>query len=113
MRESLQMRDWQRAQDKIREWEAADRRTSQPTLKSAEDAWTEFLADIGARQLHNSTVRKYKLLKRQMEDFAKRYGLRLLADFDLSKVSRFRSESSFECEEARTPSRIFSLRPKT
>jgi integrase/recombinase XerD len=92
MRESLQMRDWQRAQDKIREWEAEDRRTSQPTPKATEDAWTEFLADIGARQLHNSTVRKYKLLRRQMEDFAKRYGLRVLADFDLSKVSRFRSE---------------------
>ena len=92
MRESLQMRDWQRAQDKIREWEAEDRRASQPILKPTEEAWAEFLADIEARKLHNSTIRKYKLLRRQMEDFALRRRLSFLTDFDLSKVSQFRSE---------------------
>jgi integrase/recombinase XerD len=92
MRESLQMRDWQRAQDKIREWEAEDRRASQPILKPTEEAWAEFLADIEAQKLHNSTIRKYKLLRRQMEDFALRRRLSFLTDFDLSKVSQFRSE---------------------
>src|SRR6185437_405545 len=92
MRESLKLRDWQRAQDLIREWEADDRRVSHPTRKSTEESWKEFLTDIEARKLNDSTVRKYALLKRQMEDFAQRRGLRLLADFDLSKVSQFRSE---------------------
>src|SRR4029077_8352272 len=91
LRESLKMRDWRRAQEKIRDWEADDRRATQPTLKPTEDAWTEFLADIEARKLHSSTVRKYKLLKRQMEDFAKGRGMRFLTDFDLSKVSQFRA----------------------
>jgi hypothetical protein len=75
------MRDWQRAQEKLREWEAEDRRTTRPTLKPTEDAWTEFLADIEARKLHSSTIRKYKLLQRQMEGFAKDHGLRFLTDF--------------------------------
>ena len=47
------------------------------------------MADIEARKLNDSTVRKYKLLKRQMEDFAQRCGLRVLVDFDLSKLSEF------------------------
>ena len=50
------------------------------------------MADIEARKLNDSTVRKYKLLKRQMEEFAQRRGLRVLADFDLLKLSQFRSE---------------------
>jgi integrase/recombinase XerD len=92
LRESLRLRDWQRAQEMIREWEAEDRRISQPARKSTGQAWEEFLADIAARKLNDSTIRKYKLLKRQMEDFAQRCGLRVLVDFDLSKLSQFRSE---------------------
>ena len=92
IRESLKVRDWQRAQEIIREWEIENRRTSQLTRKSTQEAWKEFLADIEARKLNDSTARKYKLLNRQMEEFAQRCGLRVLADFDLSKVSQFRSE---------------------
>src|SRR5205807_602195 len=92
IRESLKVRDWQRAQEIIREWEIENRRTSQLTRKSTQEAWKEFLADIEARKLNDSTARKYKLLNRQMEEFAQRRGLRVLADFDLSKVSQFRSE---------------------
>jgi len=92
IRESLKVRDWQRAQEMIREWEAEDRRTSQPTRKSTNEAWKEFLEDIEARKLNDSTVRKYKLLNRQMEEFAQQRGLYVLADFDLSQVSQFRSK---------------------
>ena len=92
IRESLKVRDWQRAQEMIREWEIENRRTSQPTEKCPQEAWKEFLADICARKLNDSTIRKYKLLNRQMEEFAQRRGLRVLADFDLSNVSQFRAE---------------------
>ncbi len=91
MRESLKLRDWQRAQEIIREWEAEDRRTSRPQRKSVADAWKDFLADVEARKLHGSTVRKYKLLKRQMEDYGQRHGLHFLDEFDLPSVSQFRS----------------------
>src|SRR6267142_6555256 len=68
IRESLKTRDWQRAQEKIREWESQDRRTVQAEAKTSDAAWVEFLADLEARKLADSTIRKYKLLKRQMED---------------------------------------------
>jgi integrase/recombinase XerD len=92
MRESLKVRDWQRAQEMVREWEAEDRRTSHPEQKCTDAAWREFLVDMEARKLNDSTVRKYKLLKRQMEAFAQRRGIRFLPEFDLSAVSQFRSE---------------------
>jgi integrase/recombinase XerD len=85
------MRDWQRAQEKIREWEARDGRTVEPEAKTIDAAWTEFLADIEARKLAESTIRKYKLLKRQMEDFAKERGFRFLIELDLPAVSQFRA----------------------
>jgi integrase/recombinase XerD len=85
------MRDWQRAQEKIREWEARDGRTVEPEAKTIDAAWTEFLADIEARKLAESTIRKYKLLKRQMADFAKERGFRFLIELDLPAVSQFRA----------------------
>jgi integrase/recombinase XerD len=91
LRESLKTRNWQRAQNIVTEWEAEERRTtcSEPTTLAA--AWQEFIADIEARKLHESTVRKYKLLRRQMEEFAQTRGLRFLAEFDLEVTGRFRA----------------------
>ena len=91
IRESLKLRDWQRAQEKIREWEARDFRTVEPESKTIDSAWKEFLADIEARRLADSTIRKYKLLNRQMEEFAKGRGFRFLTEFDLPAVSQFRA----------------------
>jgi integrase/recombinase XerD len=92
IRESLKMRDWQRAQEHVREWEGrAQRPREAAPAKSIEAAWKEFLADLEARQLADSTVRKYKLLHRQMEAYAKTVGLRFLTEFDLPAVSAFRA----------------------
>jgi integrase/recombinase XerD len=92
MRESLKLHDWQRANDLIREWEAKDQRVAQSEPQTIEEAFKEFLADIEARQLHGSTVRKYKLLRRQLDEFAKICGFRFLKELDLIAVSRFRSQ---------------------
>ena len=92
IRESLKMRDWQRAQEHVREWEArAQRPMEAVAAKTIEAAWKEFLADLEARQLAESTVRKYKLLERQMEEHAKTAGLRFLNEFDLAAASAFRA----------------------
>src|SRR5712692_5353942 len=96
IRKSLHTRDWQKAQDIVREWEAE----GQHNTKSAEhdapitldQAWHDFLADMEARNLHVSTVRKYRLLSRRMHDFAVRGGLRFLAQFDLVTLRAFREE---------------------
>jgi hypothetical protein len=91
LRESLKMRDWQRAQEMIREWEAKDRQILPPERKTLSICWVEFLADVKARKLHESTIRKYKVLQRQMEEYARRTVLILQSEFDLPTVSQFRS----------------------
>jgi integrase/recombinase XerD len=91
VRESLKLRDWQRAQEHVREWEARTQRPVEPVAKTIDAAWKEFLADIEARKLADSTVRKYKLLNRQMEEYAAGRGLRFLNEVDLTAVGEFRA----------------------
>jgi integrase/recombinase XerD len=92
MRESLKLRDWQRAQEMVREWEADDRRTDKPQRATVADVWKEFLTDAQARNLHESTVRKYKLLDRQMEAFCTRNGFAFIDELSLSHMGQFRSQ---------------------
>jgi hypothetical protein len=65
MRESLKLRDWQRAQEIVREWEANDRKDAEPERKKLKDAWMDYRADMQARKLHRETIRKYKTLESQ------------------------------------------------
>ena len=92
LRESLKVRDWQRAQEMIREWEAKDRQILPLERKTVAGCWEEFVADVEARKLHDSTIRKYNALKRQMEEYAKKKGFLFMDEFDLPAVSLFRSE---------------------
>jgi site-specific recombinase XerD len=89
---SLKHRDWQRAQDLIRSWEAKDQVVIKPEKQTIEAALKEFLEDITARQLHGSTIRKYTLLQRQMEAFSQEFGFRFLDELDLVAVGRFRAQ---------------------
>jgi site-specific recombinase XerD len=94
IRKSLGLRDWARAQDKVREWEAENRQTveqAQPVTLS--EATEKFLADAEARKLNESTIYKYKLLFSRLKDFATRLGLRFLCELaDVDKLSQFRAE---------------------
>ena len=92
MRASLKIRDWQRAQEMVREWEVADKQILPPERRTLSDCWKEFLVDVEARKLHESTVRKYKVLQRQMEEYARKNGFDFADEFDLPAVSLFRSE---------------------
>lgn len=75
----------------VREWEIEDRRSSRPPRKSLGECWRESLIDIAARRLHESTTRKYKLIQRQMQEYAGNRGLQFIDEFDLSTLSTFRS----------------------
>ena len=92
IRESLKVRDWQRAQEMIREWEAEDRRTRQQeqqiTIKNAHE---KFIADAVARKLNDSTLYKYRLLFRQLDGFAEAYKLQFLTELDLDTLATFRA----------------------
>ena len=91
IRESLKVRNWQRAQEIIREWEVEDRRDTRRMRKPLSECWDDFLVDIEARKLHESTIRKYKLLKRLMTEFAENRGLHFLDELDLSTLGKFRA----------------------
>jgi integrase/recombinase XerD len=92
MRESLKLRDWQRAQDLVREWEAENRRTiQQENQVTIKDARTKFIADAEARKLNAATLNKYRLLFRQLDDFAETYKLQFLKQLDLDALATFRA----------------------
>jgi integrase/recombinase XerD len=90
VRMSLDLRDWSKAERiKIR-MEDGEPTEHAATITLAH-AWTSLLADLEARKLSNQTIRKYKLLKRQMEAYATDRGLVRLPQFDLDVLSRFRA----------------------
>ena len=89
IRKSVKTRDWTKAQGIVREWEAEERVT-EPRV-STSTAWNQFIADLEARNLSNETVRKYRLLRKQMEAFGTAKGLTHPAAFDLSAICNFRS----------------------
>lgn len=93
---SLGLLNWDEAQALIRKWETDKQSKSKSpedeTPITADQAWKCFLSDMEARNLSISTVRKYKLLSRQMQDFAVRHGLRFLVQFNLATLRAFREE---------------------
>ena len=92
IRESLKVRDWQRAQEMIREWEAEDRRTRQQERQvTIKDAHEKFMADAVARKLNDSTLYKYRLLFRQLDGFAVTYKVQFLTQLDLDTLATFRA----------------------
>ena len=93
VRKSLGTRDWDEAQKKVREWEAAG---ELPVLQdespvTVERAASEFVADAEARNLKDKTVYKYRLLFRQLIEFAEDQGIRFLKEFDPPSLRKFRS----------------------
>src|SRR5260221_3637873 len=92
IRESLKLRDWQRAQDLIRQWEAEDRRTVQQEKEvTIKDAHANFMADAQARKLNEATLYKYRLLFRQLDSFAETHKLQFLKQLDLDTLAIFRA----------------------
>jgi site-specific recombinase XerD len=93
IRKSLHTRDWQKGQDIIREWETADREPKGTNeLATLQTAGEKYLADAKARKLNESTIYKYRLLFKQINDFAQKQGLRYLKELDLQTLDEFRTE---------------------
>jgi integrase/recombinase XerD len=93
LKQRLDTRDWQAAQYKIRDLEAASF-LPEPEEKPAltiEEAIKRFFADAKARNISEATLYKYKmLLDRQLVSFAKQKGFTLIAQFDLETLREFR-----------------------
>jgi site-specific recombinase XerD len=88
---SLGTRDSKKANEKVHEWEAKERVVEPGTAVTLADAWVSMLADLEARKLSHQTIRKYKLLQRQMKAYGEERGLTMLGQFDLDVLSKFRA----------------------
>jgi integrase len=92
LRETLRLRDWGKAQDVIREWEADGRRgdgAEQPVTIMR--ACAQFLRDARARELKPPTLYKYVVLFRRLRAFAERCGLRFLSELTVEEMRAFRA----------------------
>lgn len=92
IRKSLDTADWKKAQDHVREWEAKESEPKAPqepmTIQAAGE---KFVADAAAQKLSESTIYKYRLLFKQVGDFAQKRGFRYLTELSLQSLDEFRS----------------------
>jgi len=83
-------RDWAKAQDLLAEWEnegKAPKPSARPTIKS----WTEsFLQEAEKSNLSSETLRKYKYLLAQIEEFSADKGIQFVDEFDVQTTTDFR-----------------------
>ncbi len=92
MRKSLRLRDWQKAQSLVRQWEAEGEVKQQSEPMTVKGACDEFLQDAQARGLREPTLYKYRLLFRQLRDFAAENGLRFIREVNLPMLRKFRAQ---------------------
>lgn len=98
IRKSLHTCDWQKAQDQVREWEAAgdlpanekaagDRSTGE--AMTIEELKTAYLENAKARQLRETTLDRYRIIFGQLERFATSKGIRFVKEIDFVKLTQF------------------------
>jgi len=95
IRESLDLFGWEKAQEKVRDWEADGRKQVASHTESRltiEECRMKFLSDLRARKLSESTVYKYELLFRQLESFTLKYRIEFLDQLVVENLGVFRSE---------------------
>lgn len=96
IRQSLEVRSWEIAQQKVRDLEAATlfpkEEEIEVKLVSIADAIARFFRDARERGLAEATINKYRvLLDTQLFAFAKGRGFRFVSEFDLDSVRDFKS----------------------
>lgn len=89
-RRSLDTKSWERATEIVRKWEEAGRICDVEPIK-IEEAQRHFREDAAGRNLKPSTLKKYRVLFDQMNDFAKRKGLRYVTELDITALRDFRN----------------------
>jgi integrase len=83
MRKSLGIRNWGSAQKIVRVWEAGNR----VEVVSVRDAFERYLADCEARHLRPETLRKYRLLEREMIAL---FGSRAVHEVGIDDLAKYR-----------------------
>jgi integrase len=90
-RRSVKTRDWNEAEHRIRAWETKglDQTDDQPEV-AVGDLADRHVADMEARKLSPATLKKYRMLFRQLEAFAEKEGKNRLCDWTYDTASAFR-----------------------
>ena len=89
-RKSLKTRSFERAQQLVRGIE--DGKTDEKPPVTLKEATATFLTDLQAQNRAGDTVRKYKLLFRQLDEYARRHDFPELRDFTFDVLVKFRGE---------------------
>ncbi len=89
VRRTLKTTNWQKALADIRreELEGFQEKSKSPLVDQACD---RYLKDAEARELREPTLYKFRLLFRQLKEFAKQDGLVYVSDFNVDNTRRFR-----------------------
>ena len=92
IRESLGTCNWQKANDIVRQWEAAGHTGEEKKqgLPSIEEGCEKFILDAQARGLKEATLYKYRLLFRQLQTFAQNKGIRFFEQLSIEVLREFR-----------------------
>jgi integrase/recombinase XerD len=98
-RKTLKTTNWQKALADARRKELEGFKDKKsPTI---EQACEKYLQDATSRQLREPTLYKFRLLFRQIQDFAKDKGLVFVSDFNLDYLRQFRAAWTNKNEAAR------------
>lgn len=89
-RRTLKTRNWQKALADAckKEMQGFKPKTVSPSVK---DACDKYIADAEARQLRPATIYKFRLLFRQLQQFAESRGLVYISDFNVDNLREFRA----------------------
>lgn len=90
VKESMRLRSWERAEKKKREIEAPPEE-KKPEPVTFERAKQFFIANLEGEGRQKDTIRKYRLLFAQLQDFALSNGLYRIQDFGFEQLVAFRS----------------------
>jgi site-specific recombinase XerD len=81
---------WDKAQQRIREWEAEGKPTVETQEMTFEQACQTFENDAKARGLREPTLKKYRVLFKQLQAFALREEIRFVKECNLAMLRKFR-----------------------
>jgi flagellin-specific chaperone FliS len=86
----LKLRDWNRAQEVVREWDVEGKKPKRKHRATIEEWRDQFLQEAKATHLTEATLRLYKLLFKQLIEFALERGIKCADELDLKVLTEFR-----------------------
>ena len=95
VKETTRFRDWQKAENLARHWDSTGSKPAVEKRVTIEEWKTAFLADAAApagKNLNVETVRKYKQLFKQIDDFAQAEGYKFVNQLDLTALTALRAK---------------------